>query len=797
MKAELGAQFRIAGLVRSPDREGALAHFDPDRGFALVARGLMGPTDLIDPTIWVKEKIALALGAPGDPEDSPLRRVIGALRALHGELMTRPEKDRPWVSVLVLILQGEDAVAVSAGDCPCFRFRSGLLSRLGRVEPDAGPHAPRGALGSEPQVRIEIVPLRPPPGDLYVLSTRALRDGELAVLARDLSVASDGAQLLRSGAEGSSDRGRVAIRVLVASESDDLAAIADSIRTPTRPPAAEESAPVAIERAERTEAIASALEVESLGPPGDDAVQVLDSSLLDDAIVEEDEPATQDLGDTGGFDDAELPAAFPDEIPMGEPAFPRAGARVVSRPSDHAQEITMPIRPDDLAGPDDLVGVEETHATSAVPAAPEEVETAAYRDEAGAPAYHEAVPAQARASGWPEAEELETEVGRPAARPKRLASIGEERPWYEPFALWAGGALALVALALLIRSLAPGILGSSKGKSAAPHAVVGATGLADIFSEPPGATVRVDGVALDGKTPLVGVSLDAGLHRVELDWGPWGVWRDTLEVTSGTRLTIHPAIQGTATFRSSDNARPLDVYLDGVYAGSTPLSLNDVVVGRHLVRFGGPGLTTSAQEIEVLRDTPVELVGNAGPVPATGKLTVRTAVLNDTGFESGKGDPYWVDGVARGVTPATMDLKPGTHSVRVVRRGFPAQITVLDVKSGTEQFVTAEFGADSAEPLHFDPPDFISIANPTPLTIALPESEWDPAMALWIYAATPAGTFQAKRMTRLEEGTRTFAALLPTEVLRGGAREVKFYFKATGVGGREIYSEIYTVPVKE
>src|SRR6266446_10574407 len=114
MKAELVSQFRIAGLVRSPDREGALAHFDPDRGFALTARSVMGPADVIDPTIWVKEKISLALSAPGDTADAPLRRVIGALRALHAELMARPEKERPWVSVLVLLLLGDDAVAVSA-----------------------------------------------------------------------------------------------------------------------------------------------------------------------------------------------------------------------------------------------------------------------------------------------------------------------------------------------------------------------------------------------------------------------------------------------------------------------------------------------------------------------------------------------------------------------------------------------------------------------------------------------------------------------------------------------------------
>jgi hypothetical protein len=202
----------------------------------------MGPADVIDPAIWVKEKISLALSAPGDSSDAPLRRVIGALRALHGELMARPEKERPWVAVLVLLLLGEDAVAVSAGDCPCFRFRSGLLSRLGRSEGSIGTEAPRGALGSEPQVRIEIVPLRPPPGDLYVLSTRQLREGEMAVLARDLAIARDGAQLLRAGVEGASDRGRIAIRILEPAESESIVEAAESLD-----PIVEEFAPESAE----------------------------------------------------------------------------------------------------------------------------------------------------------------------------------------------------------------------------------------------------------------------------------------------------------------------------------------------------------------------------------------------------------------------------------------------------------------------------------------------------------------------------------------------------------------------
>ena len=712
IQTQLGSRFRIAGVARSPDREGALAHLDPDRGFALVARGAMGPADVIDPTIWVKEKLALALSTTLDPAETPLKRVIGALRALHAELMARPDGDRPWVAVLVLLLHGGDAVAVTAGDCPCFRHRSGLLSRLGRAEPDAGPNAPRGALGSEPQVRIEVVPLKPEPGDVYVLSTRPLRDGEIALLARDLAGAMNPVQLLRAASDGTGDRGRVAVRILQPQE------------------------------------------LESIGP---EAEQTATTHDVGSAVAEE----PVETLDVAGFA-AEAPPAFVEEQAAAEVIEEAPGLGVLD-----------PIAP------------AIADSAAAVPSGAPGFVTGAMDDTAGE---------GTEASVETEESVASSDADRP--RTPTLAPIGEERAWYEPLALWGGGALAIIAVAVLIRALLPGILGDSSRRSSAPPTPTAVSGTADIFSDPPGAVVHVDGVALEGRTPLTGVSLDAGLHKVELDWGPYGAWRDTVEISAAARLTLHPALYGAVAFTSSEPKRVLDVYLDGVYMGTTPLALDQVVVGRHLVRFSGPGIATSAQEIDVLKDKSAELVGSVGPTPLDGSVEVKSTILGDAGFEPSRGDPFWVDGVPRGVTPGKVALGPGTHSVRVARRGFPPQVSILDVKSGGQAFVTAEFGEHSDEPLRFDAPDAIDRSNPLPLTITLPESEWDPSLALWLYAAPPGGTFQPKRMTRLEEGSRSYAALVPPEVLRSKVGQVRIYFMASGTSGHEIYSEIYTLPVR-
>ena len=723
MKSAVSTKVLIQGLVRSPDREGALAHLDPERGFAFVGHGAMTFADVIDPTIWVKEKLSLSLSGDEDPNEPQLRRAISTLRAVHGELMARPDRERAWISVLVVLFREGEGMALAAGDCPCYRFRAGVLSRLGRPAPESGAGPPEGALGSVSQVRLEMVPLNPQAGDCYILVTHPLREGELSLLARELGSARDVTSLLRTACAGPAGSGRVAI-VALSGEG--------------------EMVPVPVEAGEPEELE----ELEPLGPLELDPIEPLPAVSL---AVPEYPPAS-----AGGelFPRAEEEwhdVAGDDEL---HTAVTRGGAEGLEFP----------------AGGTSAGGVFEEP--------PEAVEEPQHDDEA-----EPADPMDAPGVG-------RLDVALPAG-------FVERRPWYEWVALWGGGTLAIIALAFLVRAILPGILGMPRGKLVQQAALpLGTGGNLDIFSDPPGAAVKIDGVPLATRTPATDVAVAPGIHRIEMDWGVYGTRRDTVEVTAGARVSLRPRLLGSVAFRSSDPGRVLDVYVDGAYVGSTPVALESLVVGRHLVRFGGPGLNSSAQEVEVLQGTRVELIGNAGAVPDKGRVTIRSALLSDTGFEAGRGDPVWVDGEMRGTTPLPVDLKPGSHSFRIVRRGYPPQISVLEVKPGGDQFVTAEFSSRSDEPLRFSPPSAISISDPLPVTVALPEGEWDQSMTLWVYAAPPGGSFQARRMTRLDAGSKLFAALLPPEVLRNSGRQVRVYFKGVGAAGREIYSEMYTLPVR-
>jgi hypothetical protein len=695
MKTAVSSPVLIHGLVRSPDREGALAHLDPERGFAFVGRGALSFSDVIDPTIWVREKLSLSLGGAEESQEPPLRRAIATLRAVHAELMARPDRERTWISVLVVLFRDGEGMALTAGDCPCYRLRAGVLSRLGRAVSESSAAVPEGSLGSEAQVRLEMVPLNAQPGDCYILATHPLREGELSLLARDLASARDVGSLLRTACSGTPESGRVAIAAL--SGEHEMA-------IPTGP---EE-------------------EPREMGP--------LELEPIEPAPI--------------------APASV-----QSEPEEERSGTEWQPSEAPPRHEA----RAEGIPGSESFAGEGTYHPEEVVP---------------------EEAPAEARDLGLPP--------------PPSTGAFVERRPWYEWVALWGGGALAIIALALLIRAILPGILGAPTRQPKMQEAAtpLGTGGNLDLFSDPPGAAVKVDGVAIPTRTPATDIAVGPGTHRVDMDWGVYGQRRDTVSVALGGRVTLRPRVLGSVGFRSSDAARVLDVFVDGAYVGSTPVAFDSIVVGRHLVRFGGPGLNSTAQEVEVLQGTRVELIGNAGAPPEPGSVTVRSAILSDTGFESGRGDPVWVDGEVRGVTPLTVNLRPGAHSFRVLRRGFPPQITVLEVKPGGEQFISAEFGARSEDPLRFTPPSEISLSNPLPVTIGLPEGEWDQSMTLWVYAAPPGGSFQTRQMTRLDDNSKLFAALLPPEVLRNGSRQVKIYFKAVGAAGRELYSEIYTLPVK-
>jgi hypothetical protein len=110
------------------------------------------------------------------------------------------------------------------------------------------------------------------------------------------------------------------------------------------------------------------------------------------------------------------------------------------------------------------------------------------------------------------------------------------------------------------------------------------TGIAELQSVPDGSEVVVDGQKI-GVTPL-SATLAAGIHQVEFRYR--GVARTVpIEITAGqsSELKVDWKKQPTARLTVTSEPTGATVTVDGKQRGVTPLTMDDLAIGSHLVLF--------------------------------------------------------------------------------------------------------------------------------------------------------------------------------------------------------------------
>jgi hypothetical protein len=152
----------------------------------------------------------------------------------------------------------------------------------------------------------------------------------------------------------------------------------------------------------------------------------------------------------------------------------------------------------------------------------------------------------------------------------------------------------------------------SQGSDETQEAAVSVGALSEAVARPPEfgqllvvaepwASVTVDG-AEKGETPLTEMRLPAGSHEVVLSNPNYvGVIRDQV------RILPAETIQRRYTFEDSGSLRILvkpwaDVFVDGRFAGQTPLGALRVPPGKHTILLRHPELGEKSAIVEVLRN---------------------------------------------------------------------------------------------------------------------------------------------------------------------------------------------------
>jgi len=198
------------------------------------------------------------------------------------------------------------------------------------------------------------------------------------------------------------------------------------------------------------------------------------------------------------------------------------------------------------------------------------------------------------------------------------------------------------------------------------------TGSLYISSNSGSAAVYVDGT-YKGTTPLSLSNLNVGSHTIKLVKSGYSDWVQMVTIISGqtiNKLATMTQLSGSLSITSTPTGALL--YVDGVYQGTTPITVNRILIGRHVIKLVKSGYDDWAESLTIV----------------SGQTTSKTAMMNpSTGSLYVSSNPaaasIYIDGIYKGTTPLTVsNLQVGSHTIKLIKSGYDNWAQTLTITSG-------------------------------------------------------------------------------------------------------------------
>lgn len=209
-----------------------------------------------------------------------------------------------------------------------------------------------------------------------------------------------------------------------------------------------------------------------------------------------------------------------------------------------------------------------------------------------------------------------------------------------------------------------------------------------VESSPSGAAIYLNG-NYRGVAPLTISDVRAGSYSVEADLSGYNSYSTVVTVSSGGRSNVYCPLSRIITTGSlyiTSSPSDAHVYLDGNYRGRTPLSLNTIASGTHIVEMDLSGYYDwkSTENVPQGGTRTVSATLNPIPVSTNGWIYVSSTPGGAT---------VLLDGRNAGQTPATGSLKldavAGDHTIALNLAGYSDYSTNVRVTAATTSQVAA------------------------------------------------------------------------------------------------------------
>jgi predicted secreted protein len=206
------------------------------------------------------------------------------------------------------------------------------------------------------------------------------------------------------------------------------------------------------------------------------------------------------------------------------------------------------------------------------------------------------------------------------------------------------------------------------------------TGSIQVISLPQGAYVSVDGVPVNGLTPVTATGIAPGSHTVLVSKTGYAGWTGNITVKPGLKSYVYAALKplnGTMTVQSSPAGGT--VYIDNVSRGITNIVIPDIPSGAHRVRVEKSGYINWESTVTV----------NGGQ-----NLLVKANLKSDSGSVQVNSNPQGgvvsLDGTAVATSPALLKSVPsGSHTVTIKKAGYLEYSANVTIKPGNTNYLYA------------------------------------------------------------------------------------------------------------
>lgn len=359
--------------------------------------------------------------------------------------------------------------------------------------------------------------------------------------------------------------------------------------------------------------------------------------------------------------------------------------------------------------------------------------------------------------------------------------------------LWAAGIVVVFVLGWLVGGLAnPGA--DRGGPLMAALRAVGLGGARftlSVNSSPGGAQVEVDGKVQTAHTPTT-IELPPGEHVVRLVLPGLGAVEVPVKGRGGEKVSIDESLNGRLEILGTDSRVPISVSIDGKPAGYAPLEVESIAPGLHEIGFSGPGMPAWAQTVQVEVRGTAQLVARPMSAPANGVIQVQATLNDERGASALQGAQVHVDGELRGVTPLSVELPRGPHSLRVAWRGETAPVQVIDLPGGNQRFASFQFGLDTESPrlTPIGSTKTFPAGQPKVVSASVEGLEAGDVGEAWLHVRTPDGLWRRYAMTVI----RGASGLVVTSVFPDNVFDkqgsTRWYVRVVTPQGDEAFSEV-------